>query len=326
MKKPEARSDVHPLRCFHSWQVWPGSYDNPHSCDSPLPDKPRPRLDKRTPIVGIGSCFIREMKQRLESAGFNFIQGEPENPIARHASAAWERLYNLFSLRQVLEYSLRDKLPSPRWWISPQTHMVQDPYRRIVLYDDLEQAENDFAMHRQRAREALLRARALIVSLDYIEIWEDSQNGAVICLPSGPYVIEGGDLSRYRCRASSLEENLQALEDIRALMARANPECLLILALSPIQQWVTFNEQSDVFSASFQAKALLRHAAEVFTALHPEVEYFPAYEIAMLQAPALGLPIFAAGRENFHVCSEILDLIAREFDRHYCQEPEFRVP
>jgi hypothetical protein len=317
MSDKTGRSDVHPLRRFHSWQVWPGSYDNPRTDRYPMPDGPRPRIDQDTPLAGIGSCFIREMKTRFLAQGFHFLQEEADNPAARHASAAWERLYNLFSVRQVLRYALTEATPRPRWWISPQSGMVQDPYRRIVLYDDLETAEADFAVHRRCARHVLTTARVLVLSLDYVEIWEDVLTGAVLCLPSGPYVVEGGDMSRYRCRTTGMGENLAALEDILRLLRAANPDCHLVLVLSPIQQWATFREETDIFAASCYAKAVLRVAAEEFVARHAGVSYFPAYEMAMLARPALGLPIFAEGRENFHVGQDALDALMAAFFRWY---------
>lgn len=313
MNDKPGRSDVHPLRRFHAWQVWPGSYDNPLASSYPAAVGPRPRMDAATPIAGIGSCFIREMKTRMLARGWNFLQEEADIPAAMHASAAWERLYNLFSVRHVLEYALTDALPRPRWWISPQTGMVQDPYRRIVLYDDMDSAEADFAAHRQYARRVLTTAKVLVISLDYIEIWEDMETGAVLCLPSGPYVIEGGDMSRYRHRTTSVTENLAALEAVLALLRAVNPDCRVVLVLSPIQQWATFREDADVFAASFHAKAVLRVAAAEIVARHAGVFYFPAYELAMLQRPALGLPVFAAGRENFHVCRDTLDTIMDAF-------------
>jgi len=313
-KKP-GRSDVHPVHHFFPWQVWPGSYDNPLESDYSHADGDRPRLTWTTPVAGIGSCFIREMKTRLAQAGCTFLVEETHKPAARHASAAWERLYNLFSVRQVLEYALTDAVPEPRWWIAPQSRVVQDPYRRVILNNSLEEAEAEFAEHRRCARKVLTAARVLLLSLDYVEIWEDSLTGAVLCLPSGPYVKEGGDMGRYRCRVTGIEENLAALEDIYALLRAANPDCALVLLLSPIQQWATFRARADVFASTCYAKSVLRVVAETFAATRPGVSYFPAYEIAMLQAPSLGLPVFAPGRENFHIRADLCDNISREFLR-----------
>jgi hypothetical protein len=320
MKTKDGRSDVHPLHHFHPWQVWPGSYDNPKTSAYPLPNIDRPVIGKNTAIAGIGSCIIREMLTRLQGAGYSVLTEEADKPGGVHASAAWERLYNLFSIRQVLEYALTGTTPQPRWWISAQTGMVQDPYRRIVLYDTMEEAETDFSDHCRTARRVLTTAEVLLISLDYVEIWEDKGTGAVICLPSGPYFIEGGDLGRYRFRVSRYEENLQALSDIHGLLRAHNPACRIILILSPIQQWATFREDADIFSAGFNAKATLKAAADAFTAANPDVSYFPAYEIAMLYRQTQNAPIFAQGRENFHVNAATCDTILAEFIRWYGRE------
>jgi hypothetical protein len=318
MKHTSGRSDVHPRHRFKSWQVWPGSYENPPVAPLyPLPDLPRPRITKKAPIAGIGSCFIREMMTRLQKAGYNFLAEERHKPGGNHASAAWERLYNLFSIRQVFEYTLLGRTPTPRWWVGKKTGKIQDPYRRIILYDSLEEAEADFADHCLIARRVLTTAKNLILSLDYVEIWEDRETGAVICLPSGPYFAEGGDLNRYLFRVSRLAENLKALEDIYHLFKRYNPDGCLILVLSPIQQWVTFRDDLDILSAGFNAKATLRAAADEFVSRHPDVSYFPAYEMALLHRPIQGLPVFAAGRENFHVDQASCDAIMREFIRWF---------
>jgi len=309
-----ARSDVHPVHRFHSWQVWPGSYDNPPADGTfPCPPIDRPRFDRSTPIAGIGSCFLREVKDRLISVGSRFLVEESEKKASRHASAAWERLYNLFSVRQVLEYSLADRVPAPRWWVAPVSGKIQDPYRRIVLYDTEAEAEADFADHRRRACRVLTEARTLVLTLDYVEVFEDRRTGAVVCLPSGPYVNEGGDLGSYRFRVSRYAENLACLERIHGLLRAHNPECHLVLMVSPHGQWVTFRDDADVFSASENSKATLRAVADEFVATHTGVSYFPAYEMALLYRQTLGLPVFATGRENFHVNTDVLDYIMEQF-------------
>lgn len=88
-----------------------------------------------------------------------------------------------------------------------------------------------------------------------------------------------------------------------------------MLVLSPIQQWATFREDADVFSAGCAAKAILRGAVEEFTADQSDVFYFPAFEMTMLQAPAQERPVFAQGRGNFHIRPALCDTIVREFIR-----------
>ncbi len=316
-----ARSDVHPTHLFRPWQVWPGSYDNPPADGSfPCPDTPGLVIGRKTPVASMGSCFAREVKDELIEKGFSYIEEETDHPASKHASAAWERCYNLFSMLQIFQYTFSSWEPRLRWWKCPLSGKIQDPFRRIILYDSLPKAREDFERHRLHSRRALKRARVLVLTLGMTEIWEDREDGAVICLPSGPYVSEGGDMSRYRFRVSRYQESLEILEAIHALMAAHNPECGLVLTVSPVHLWATFRQDADVFSAGCNSKATLRAAADELAARHENVFYFPAFEMATIYRPILGRTYFAPGRENFHVDRETVAFIMDQFVRFYCRE------
>jgi hypothetical protein len=319
-----AFSDVHPIHQFETWQVWPGSYGNhPAGPGYPRPTPPDLRLDRSTPLASMGSCFAREIKTLLLERGYNYIQEEADHPAAKHASAAWERVYNTFSMRQIFEYTFADWSPSPRWWSTPVSGRIQDPYRRIILYDSLAEAEEEFARHRLRSRTALTRAQVLILTLGLTEIWQD-RAGQVICLPSGPYVMEGGDMGPYRFRVSRYQENLDNLERIHSLMNAHNPACHLLITVSPVHLWATFRQDQDIISASCNSKSTLRAVADEFAARHHNVHYFPAYEMATIYlAAVLGRSIFADGRENFHVSRGTVEYIMDQFMSYYCgcEEP-----
>jgi len=311
-----ARSDVHPIHRFANWQVWPGSFDNPPADGTfRFPDNPGLTITRHTPIASIGSCFAREIRRKLLYFGFNYITEEAHHPAAVHASAAWERTYNTFCLRQIFEYTFGRWSPELRWWIAPQSGKVQDPYRRIILYDTVKEAEADFRRHRKHSRRALEKAEVLIVTLGLTEIWEDSRDQSVICLPSGPYVREGGDMRRYRFRVSRYEENLANLERLHAIMARANPNCRIIVTVSPVHLWATFRQDLDVISASCNSKSTLRAAADEFTARHDNVFYFPSFEMATIYMPIMGRSWLTDGRENYHVNKLTVRFIMRQFFR-----------
>jgi len=313
-----ARSDVHPVHRFNSWQVWPGSYDNPPADGHyPRADRQGLEITRSTRIASMGSCFAREIKSVLIRDGYTYVMEETDHPASKHASAAWERLYNTFSMRQIFEYTFGDWQPDLRWWEAPTSGTIQDPYRRIILYESITKAERDFQRHRMLSRRALESAEVLILTLGLTEIWEDRVDRSVICLPSGPYVNEGGDMSRYRFRVSRYVENLQNLERIHEIMAANNPDCRLIVTISPVHLWATFREDADVISASCNSKSTLRAVADEFAAAHDNVFYFPAFEMATIYQPMLGQPIFAEGRENFHVNQETIDFIMNQFFAFY---------
>jgi hypothetical protein len=315
-----AKSDVHPRHQFERWQVWPGSFDNPPA-DGRYRAAPSSTfaIDRTTPIASMGSCFAREIKRELIKAGYAYITEETHHPAAIHASAAWERLYSTFSIRQVFEYTFAEWSPQLRWWAVPQSERVQDPYRRTITYDSLPAAESDYRRHIEHSRKALTRARVLVLTLGLTEIWEDRHDGAVICLPAGPYVNEGGDMQRYRFRVSRYEENLANLERIHALMAVNNPECRLLVTVSPVHLWATFRKDLDVISASCNSKATLRAVADAFVAAHDNVHYFPAFEMATIYRPMLREPIYQEGRENFHVNRETVKFVMQQFFRMFSE-------
>jgi hypothetical protein len=318
MDKPMARSDVHPVHRFESWQVWPGSFDNPPvDGNYPVPSETGLKITKSTPIASLGSCFAREIKRRLLQRDYNYLTEETHHPAAIHASAAWERVYNTFCMRQIFEYTFEDWQPELRWWTAPQSQKIQDPYRRVILYDSREAAEIDFEQHRQHSRRALQGAEVLILTLGLTEIWQDREDGSVISLPAGPYVNEGGDMDRYEFRVSRYGENLANLERIQAIMARHNPECKLLVTISPVNLWATFRRDLDVVSASCNSKSTLRAAADEFVGHHENVFYFPAYEMATIYQPLSGLTHFTDGRENYHVNKPTVKFIMRHFFKFY---------
>lgn len=315
-----AGSEVHPRHRFKPWQVWPGSYDNPPADGTyPRPADLGLAIDRTTPIASIGSCFAREIKNVLLREGFSYIIEERHHPASRHGSAAWERVYNTFSLRQIFAYTFEHWAPAQRWWQTPVTGRIQDPYRRVILYDSIAEAEQDFQKHRRCSYRALKQARVLILTLGLTEIWEDRVDGTVICIPSGPYVNEGGDLSRYRFRVSRYGENLDNLEHIHAIMAAHNPGCKLIVTVSPVHLWATFRQDCDVLSASCNSNATLRAVVDEFAARHDNVWYFPAFEMATIYRPLLNQPIFADGRENYHVNQATIEFIMQQFFNFYCR-------
>lgn len=313
-----ARSGIHPVHRFEPWQVWPGSYDNPPvDGNYPLPDNSGLQITPSTRIASMGSCFAREIKRRLLQNNYNYIAEETHHPAAVHASAAWERVYNTFCKRQIFEYTFEDWKPDLRWWQVPESGRIQDPYRHVILYDGIAEAEEDFARHRRHSRRALQQAEVLVLTLGLTEIWQDRIDGSVISLPAGPYVNEGGDMSRYEFRVSRYAENLENLERIHAIMTRHNPACKLLVTVSPVNLWATFRRDCDVISASCNSKSTLRAVADEFTERHDNVFYFPAYEMATVYQPLAGLTYFTEGRQNYHVNKPTVKFIMRHFFRYY---------
>lgn len=313
-----AKSKPFPALTFENWQVWPGSYKNPPADGNyRYPPDPGLRITPETRIASMGSCFAREIRKVLLSEGYAYITEETDNPKSVHASAAWERTYNTYSIRQIFEYTFEQWQPDLRWWVSPESKTVQDPYRRIILYESINEAERDFARHKEFSRKALQSAEVLILTLGLVEIWQDKVDGSVICLPSGPYPKEGGNMNRYRFKVSRFQENMNNLERIYEIMTRHMPECKLLLTVSPVHLWATFRRDLDILSATCNSKSTLRCVVDEFVSRYENVFYFPAFEMATIYQPILGKTWLAEGKENFHVNRETVLFIMKHFFRIY---------
>jgi hypothetical protein len=204
--------------------------------------------------------------------------------------------------------------------MAPQSGRVQDPYRRTIIYENLDQAEADFEQHKIHSRRAIEQAHVFILTLGLTEIWQDRIDGSVISLPAGPYPNEGGDMGRYEFRVSRFVENLENLERIHAIMNKYNPSCHILVTVSPVNLWATFRRDRDVISASCNSKSTLRAAADEFAVNHKNVSYFPAYEMATIYQPLVGKTYFSDGRENFHVNKATVKFIMRHFFNYYSKK------
>ena len=77
------------------------------------------------------------------------------------------------------------------------------------------------------------------------------------------------------------------------------------------------NRDVDVITASCNSKSTLRAVADEFTLRHENVHYFPAFEMATIYQPLIGLTYFSNGRENYHVNKSTVKFIMRHFFKFY---------
>jgi hypothetical protein len=127
-------------------------------------------------------------------------------------------------------------------------------------------------------------------------------------------------MSRYRFRVSRYEDNLKNLERIHEIMAASNPDCKILITVSPINLWATFRQDIDVISASCNSKATLRAVTDEFTVRHENVFYFPAFEMATIYQPLSGQTYFSEGRQNFHVNKATVKFIMQHFFKFFSSQ------
>ncbi|MBT5379723.1 MAG: GSCFA domain-containing protein [Opitutae bacterium] len=282
-----------------------------------------PRINKKTKIVSMGSCFAREVKKWLLCNEFNYLLGENEKcpwvsstvfkgdrgmKPYQHASVAWERVYNTFSFRQIIEYSFQDTRIDERILeVKCRGHgdrsFFSDLLRTRILYPDHSTAVSDIEDHAKSSRQVLCEAEVLILTLGLTEIWQSAERNIVISSHPGTHYDIPAD---FRCR---YQENLDNLLEGLALLRTYNQEIKVIVTVSPVHLLATSRSDMDVISASCNSKSTLRAVADVFQ-LEDGIHYFPSYEIASITSAMDSVNVYP---DNHHVSEQVVERIMQVF-------------
>ncbi|MDM7255183.1 MAG: GSCFA domain-containing protein [Paracoccus sp. (in: a-proteobacteria)] len=242
-----------------------------------------------------GSCFAQHVGRALRAAGLTLADAEPA-PATLPPRLAAEHGYGLFSARCGNVYTARQMAellaeaatgtPDPRL-IWTRDGRFRDALRPGVDPLGLDSAEEVLALRRDhltRLAAMLPRVTHFIFTLGLTEGWQDAETGRA--LPVCPGVVAGRfDPARHRFTTARYPQILDDLAEIRGRLRRFNPAMRLILTVSPVPLSATASG-GHVLPATTASKATLRAAAGDFAADHPDVDYFPAYEI--VTNPAAG--------------------------------------
>lgn len=239
--------------------------------------KPNLKINKKTRIVSLGSCFARNIALELMRRKFNYIV--TELPFSEF-SAHWGQVFNTACIRQIFEYTFSDKWnPICRWW--SKDGKVQDPFRRNILYDR-ETAADEFEKHKKASSLALKNTDIVILTLGLIETWRDKRDGMTYYRVPSPSVF---DEKIHEFHVQPFEECVHDLNEVRKILADNNKDAKLIVSVSPVPLFATFRKDADVVSANTFSKATLRVAAEYFCRQHDNSFYFPSFEIVTQLLP-----------------------------------------
>jgi hypothetical protein len=299
---------------------WPNPIDvkNGRSLYTEFPYRlQRKLITKKTPLTSAGSCFAMEIAHRLQQDGYNYIVTEPnfrgrlltpaDSGQMSDSSAAWGIIFNTPSFRQLVEraFGLREL---PRiLWSRKGTYM--DPFREYISFKSIEEYAATYDQHIAAAREALMRAEVMIITLGLNEIWRFKMDGAVFSRSPwrmAPSLVEQ--------RVLTVQENVADLQAMLDTLRHFNPKLQLIVTLSPIPLHATFlHEAYHVVEANAHSKAVLRVAAQEFVEKNEGVYYFPSYELVTCGKEDAWLP------DQRHVTPATVDRVMQMFDEIFVE-------
>ncbi len=237
-------------------------------------------FDKSTKLVSIGSCFAEEVSKRLVNDGYNYIfkENDSKSITPCRFSANWGIVFNPLSLAQNIKYYFGYmERPSICWTDKNQEFarkVIYDPFREDVLYDNIQDHQNEILSHRQKAKSALTEAEVLFVTLGMTECWKLSLSEHVVARSPwkiNPLIGEFINLS-----VSQIEDQL--IDSFKILKSN-NKDLNIILTVSPVPLHASFRKGNHVIESNNLSKSTLRVACENITQKLDFVNYFPAFEV-----------------------------------------------
>jgi hypothetical protein len=127
-------------------------------------------------------------------------------------------------------------------------------------------------------------ADVIIMTLGLVEVWRDLERGVDLNI-APPKDLIAAHPGRFVLSVMSYEDILGDLEGILTEIARhCKPTVRILITVSPVPLHVTFRGK-DCLEANMYSKAVQRAVVEAFCQRHPEIAYFPSFEMVMLSSP-----------------------------------------
>ncbi|MEO1717001.1 MAG: GSCFA domain-containing protein [Planctomycetota bacterium] len=293
---------------FREHQVYPGNraVGQEDLRDERLVTAPEPGLVTRdTRVSVIGSCFAVNFKHWLIEHGYNFCQFE-DGPFASMGSLRTGPLFNPGSICQLAEWAFNGfDAADTSWTIAGR---LCDPYRKSLSWPTEADMRAERMSHFAATRNMVEQSEVLIVTLGLSEVWRNREDKRCYYLSPPPGILD----ERYHEHALlTVDECVEQLESFYAIVREHNPSLRLVVTLSPVPLLATYFDRSAVVSDAV-SKATLRAALHWFCERHPEVIYFPSYEMAVRT------PEWPYAEDNRHVHpGPVVSRIMRAFVEAY---------
>ena len=246
---------------------------------------PKFKLRRDDKFYAIGSCFARGLENSLAGHKIAVESAAPE--FAKLQSANKEERSGLGFINKYNTYSILNEL---RWALDPDSEFPRDsivPLTDTTWYDPHTTPTLNFVgLDETLERRTLLQAvtkriqscRAIIITLGLAEVWRDVQADVFVNCTPIPSLFKTQP-GRYEFHLTNFAQNRANLEAIYALLSQfGHPDFHVIITVSPVPLMNTFSTM-DIVIANTWAKSLLRAVAQEWADAHPNVDYFPSYEI-----------------------------------------------
>lgn len=221
------------------------------------PDKSAHAITLNSGVVTIGSCFADTIGAKLSENKFN----SSVNPFGT--------TYNPYSIHKLLRVALHKTHPTDQSYQTTNElyfhydfHSTFSSPDKSVLASTIERTIN-------HTNDFLKTAHWIIITYGTAVVYERNDTGEVV---ANCHKVNSSSFKKSILTEKKILESFEAFyQDLKTF----NPNCKIILTVSPVRHI------KDTLTLNSVSKAILRTACHTITETHPNVFYFPAYEIML---------------------------------------------
>jgi hypothetical protein len=280
---------------------------------------PRFKLPRQGSVFTIGSCFARNIEQKLADEGidvpslrFQSLPGIYKNKDMVGPPNSVLNKFTVHSISNEFARVLEGAAPPNRGfipegddlWFDPQaTHSGPMEWDRVNAMRDAIEATT--ATVRQ--------VDAVFITLGLTESWLDTQTGVYFNgdLPHRLMVRHPG---RFQYVNPGFDELLtEGRRVVEMIQAHGKPDVKIVMTVSPVPLATTFSDQ-DIIVANNYSKSVLRVVAQTLRSMQG-VDYFPSYEMVVFSARET-----AWAFDQRHVEPALVDSVTSRFIELYLED------
>jgi hypothetical protein len=269
---------------------------------------------KDSTFFAIGSCFARNVEERLEMAGANVTSRKINVGNLGDGSAREGGVFNKYTPVSILQ-ELKWAAGVEKYPEDALLEVGKDRYYDPYLSGKAAQGTKAELMTR-RAEVGQYFAQAfeadvVILTLGLVESWTDNETGLSLNeAPSPRLLARSGE--RFSFEVLDLDQCQAAFEEICALFeAHGKKGQNKIVTVSPVPLGRTFTED-DIIVANATSKSTLRVVAKRVAEQTKGMDYFPSYEAVIHSDPNLSWQ-----RDRRHVSDVVVGQIIQTFMVRY---------
>ncbi|KVN55774.1 GSCFA domain-containing protein [Burkholderia stagnalis] len=250
-----------------------------------LKDLPQQRFISRdTRFFTLGSCFAREIATRMIERGYQADFFE----VVEHINSS-------FANRSMVDWAMGRCEGQAR-------ERLDELFASLNITPDGLQAR-------------WAASNVFIYTLGVAPAFFDRQSGAFV-MPSNSAFASRAFAEMYDFRTTTVQENLDNLEYITSHMRALNPNVKIVITVSPVPLKTTF-EFKSAMQADCISKSTLRVVAHEFVTKHPDVVYWPSFEVVRWLGGHVG-PYYGTDDDSaLHIGDDVVKAITDLFIEHY---------